>query len=95
MILSRWGAGLRGHVEAIAPTAAAYAGIAISLLVLKFMPPMDWFQFSGGMINRLAVRTETLAFGAVVTVFLGLASSLWPAWQASRISVLDGLRSVE
>lgn len=93
--LSGIGARIRAVAMAAGPTTAMYAGIFVALLVMHTMPPMDWFKFSGGMINRLAVRNETLAFGAVVTVFLGLASSLWPAWQASRLSVLDGLRSVE
>jgi len=93
--VSRIASRLRGAISAVGPATAVYLGIFVTLLVLKFMPPMDWFQFSGGMIQRLAVRSETLVFGAVVTVFLGLSSSLWPAWQASRLSVLDGLRSVE
>lgn len=69
-------------------------GVLITLLLLLVVPSMDWVTFSGGMIQSMNVRNETLMLGALVTVIVGFFSSVWPAWQASRMSVLDGLRNI-
>lgn len=70
-------------------------GLIVTLMMLIFLPAKDWFTLSGGSVQGLTVRPETTQFGILVTIAIGLFSSLWPAWQASRMSVLDGLRSID
>jgi len=79
----------------VAPRVALLVGGAVTGLLLHVMPPVDWFTFSGGMIHSMNVRWETLQLGTGIILMIGLLSSLWPAWTASRLSVLDGLRTLE
>lgn len=86
---------LRATLTNLSPRLSVYTGLLITLVLLHVMPESDWFTFSGGMIQSMNVRGETLVLGSIVTVAIGFTSSLWPAWQASRLSVLDGLRTLE
>jgi putative ABC transport system permease protein len=85
----------REFLNEIGPRLSIYTGLLVMLVLLFVLPSLDWFAFSGGMIQSMNVRNETLVLGTVVTVVVGFLSSLWPAWQASRMSVLDGLRTLE
>ncbi len=86
---------LRAAIEAYGPGLSVFAGVMVTLLLLQAMPSQDWVAFSGGMIQSMTVRPETMYLGVAITLIVGLGSSLWPAWSASRLSVLDGLRNQE
>jgi putative ABC transport system permease protein len=49
---------------------------------------------TGGMIQRFLVTPDTLLLCAGIGLFVGLLSSGFPAWRASRRSVVDALRRV-
>ncbi|UCF36294.1 MAG: ABC transporter permease [Acidobacteriota bacterium] len=51
-------------------------------------------QITGGFIQRFYVTPETLLLCAAIGLFVGLFSAGFPAWQASRKSVVDALRRV-
>jgi len=86
---------VRGFLLRFANPVAIFAGALVMLILLHVMPSQDWVKFSGGIIKSLDVRGETLLLGACITVLVGFGSSLWPAWKASRMSVLDGLRTLD
>lgn len=86
---------LRGFIETYGPRFAILSGAFIMLFMLLVTPPVDWFTMTGGMIQSMVVRNETVMSGIKITLFIGALSSTWPAWQASRMSVLDGLRTLE
>lgn len=77
------------------PWAAFSLGALVTAALLVVVPPFDWFAFSNGFIQRdLRVPPETLLLGAAITLGVGLGSSVVPAWNASRLRVVDGLRSL-
>jgi putative ABC transport system permease protein len=58
-----------------------------------------WYLFRPGnpmtsFIQGFTVRTETVWYGLVIAVVLGIVSGLVPAWQAARLSVVQALRRV-
>ena len=69
--------------------AALVAGVVYFLNVNT-----DWLKFSGGILPLLNVHTETVVFGSLVALAIGIGSSAIPAWNASRLRVLDGLRTI-
>ena len=88
-------AGARRVMVEYGPPVSIMTGVIVMLLLLQVVPPMDWFTFSGGAIQSFNMRNETLVLGVWITLGVGLISSIIPAWQASRLSVLDGLRTLE
>ncbi|HNM45555.1 MAG TPA: ABC transporter permease [Candidatus Sumerlaeota bacterium] len=76
-------------------TIAIAVGLTITIALLAVMPPLDWMTLSSGYVPTMEVRKPTLILGFIITVVVGLLSSFWPAFQASRMSVLDGLRKVD
>jgi len=56
--------------------------------------PIDWFSFSNGFIPYMGVRADDIIFGTAITFLVGLASSAVPAWNASRVKVIEGLRDI-
>ncbi|MCC6547033.1 ABC transporter permease [Candidatus Sumerlaeota bacterium] len=70
-------------------------GVVITGLLVATMPTLDWLSMSGGYVMAMNVRPQTGLLGLGITVVVGVFSSFWPAFQASRMSVLDGLRKVD
>jgi len=51
---------------------------------------------AGGMLsflNDLAITPDVAALCLGIALFIGVGSSLFPAWNASRIPILDALRN--
>ena len=47
---------------------------------------------TGGLLPAFYFPTPSLVAGAVLVFVLGLASGFLPAWQASRLRIVDALR---
>jgi ABC-type lipoprotein release transport system permease subunit len=94
-LVRRMMARLRAVISDLGAPLSILAGCIVTLLLLRVIPATDWVKFSGGAIQSLNVRPETLMLGIWITLGVGLVSSLIPAWQAARMSVLDGLRTLE
>jgi putative ABC transport system permease protein len=55
-----------------------------------------WTDFNaGGFLPPMEVSWTTVAIGIGVAVLMGATSGLVPAWQASRLKIVDALRRVE
>jgi putative ABC transport system permease protein len=65
-------------------------GIGIAAASYLFRPGNVMTSFIPGF----EVRTETMWFGLMIAVVLGIVSGLVPAWQAARLSVVQALRRV-
>jgi len=50
---------------------------------------------AGGLLPPMNVSWATVATGIGIAVLMGASSGLIPAWQASRIKIVDALRRVE
>src|SRR5262249_11419550 len=50
---------------------------------------------AGGFLPPMTVSWTTVAIGIAIAVFMGATSGLIPAWQASRLRIVDALRRVE
>jgi putative ABC transport system permease protein len=50
---------------------------------------------AGGMLPPMIVRWSTVATGIGVAALIGAVSGLIPAWQASKLRIVDALRRVE
>ena len=59
-----------------------------------FFSVVDVAQVSGGFLLRFYVTPGTLALCAGIGLFIGIVSAGIPAWNASRISVVNALRRV-
>jgi putative ABC transport system permease protein len=64
------------------------AGLAVAWLVISLGDP------TGGFLPVWYIPPASLLFGAMWIVLLGLATGLFPAWQALRLRIADGLRRV-
>jgi len=67
------------------------AGLAGSL-VAKFLLESKGLPIPG--FSTMVVRWETAALGIGLAVLMGLVSGFLPAWQASRLRIVDALRKV-
>jgi putative ABC transport system permease protein len=67
------------------------AGLAGSLLA-KFALEKGGLPIPG--FSTMIVRWETVAVGIGLAVLMGLVSGAFPAWQASRLRIVDALRKV-
>ncbi len=70
-------------------------GGAIGSLGMKFF--CDWVdlsKFTGGFLPFYYVPWNIALEGLAVSLFIGLASGLYPALRAANLSVVDGLRRV-
>lgn len=61
-------------------------GLALAWLITQGGDP------TGGLLPAFYLRTQDLVLGGVLIVSLGLAAGLLPAWQASRLRIVDALR---
>jgi len=67
------------------------AGLAGSLLA-KFLLEKSGLPLPG--FSTMIVRWETVGVGLGLAVLMGLVSGILPAWQASRLRIVDALRKV-
>lgn len=51
-------------------------------------------QFRGAIYIDLSMRPHTLVLSLLITLFIGLGASLWPALQAARVNIARALRYV-
>lgn len=68
-------------------------GIAGALLA-KFVIEGSRFN-AGGLLPPMTVSWTTVTIGVGIAVIMGAASGLIPAWQASRLRIVDALRRVQ
>lgn len=73
------------------PWIALAFGLAVAAFLLAVLPAKDWMAFSGGFFAGMTVVPRTMLLCAGITLAIGLFSSVLPAWNASRVSVLEGL----
>ncbi len=62
------------------------AGLALALFLISFGDP------TGGALPIFIFPTPALVLGLVLTLALGVAAGLLPAWQALRLQAVDALR---
>ncbi len=62
------------------------AGLALALFLISFGDP------TGGALPIFVFPTPALALGLMLTLALGVAAGLLPAWQALRLQAVDALR---
>jgi putative ABC transport system permease protein len=67
---------------------AGGAGAGIAWGATQLVP----LNFSLGIISRFVVSGPVALLSVVIALFIGLASGLWPAWRAARLSIVDVLR---
>jgi putative ABC transport system permease protein len=77
-------------------------GEAITISVVGGAMGLSLARFTVGsarmiqsVIPGFAIGAGTVAFGVVLAVVLGTLTGVVPAWQASRLSVVEALRRVE
>jgi len=68
-------------------------GIAGALLA-KWLIEGSKFN-AGGLLPPMTVSWTTVTIGIGIAVLMGAASGLIPAWQASRLKIVDALRRVD
>lgn len=73
------------------PWIALVAGLAVMGGLVAAIPAKDWTAFSGGFFTGMTVQPRTIGLCAAITLAIGVFSSVLPAWNASRVSVLEGL----
>jgi putative ABC transport system permease protein len=76
-------------LEAAALTLSA--GLAGSLLA-KLLLETSGLPLPG--FSTMVVRWQTVGLGLGLAVLMGLVSGVFPAWQASRLKIVDALRKV-
>ena len=77
-------------VEAAAIT---LIGGVIGALGAKLLIETSQFN-AGGMLPPMSVHWSTVGTGVLVALLVGAVSGLIPAWQASRLRIVDALRRV-
>ncbi len=68
-------------------------GGALGALLAKFM--LEGHFNMGGMLPPMTVYGSTVATGIAIAAVLGAVSGLIPAYQASRLKIVDALRRVD
>jgi putative ABC transport system permease protein len=68
-----------------------FGGGLIGSLLAKFLIEGSGFN-AGGMLPPMTVAWSTVATGTGVAVLIGAVSGLIPAWQASRLRIVQALR---
>ncbi len=81
-------------VLAEAVLVAGLGGAIGSLGSKAFCDFVDLSKFTGGFLPFYYVPWNIALYGLAVSLFIGLASGLYPAVRAANLSVIDGLRRV-
>jgi putative ABC transport system permease protein len=69
-------------------------GGLIGALGAKYLLETSEFNF-GGFLPPMTVYWSTVLTGIGIALLLGAVSGFIPAWQASRLKIVDALRRVE
>ena len=69
-------------------------GGILGALLAKFLIEWSGFNF-GGFLPPMSVYWSTVIAGIVISFVVGAVSGLIPAWQASRLRIVDALRRVD
>jgi putative ABC transport system permease protein len=69
-------------------------GGVLGALVAKLLIEGTGFNM-GGMLPPMSVYWSTVIIGILIAALLGAVSGLIPAWQASRLRIVDALRRVD
>lgn len=69
-------------------------GGVLGALLAKFLIEWSGFNF-GGFLPPMSVYWSTVAIGVAISFAVGAVSGLIPAWQASRLRIVDALRRVD
>ena len=73
---------------------AGIGGLIGSIGIKVFCDYFDLSRYSGGFLPFFYVPWNTAFGGLSVAIGIGVFSGLFPAWRASRLSVVNGLRKV-
>lgn len=85
---------LQHLVNTVGPWLTLVVGLFAAASTFGSMPPQDWYAFSNGIIPFMVVLPETLMLGIGLTLLIGVCSSVLPAWNAARVKVIEGLRTL-
>jgi putative ABC transport system permease protein len=69
-------------------------GGLLGAFLAKFLIEGSGFNF-GGFLPPMSVYWGTVVTGVAIAVVIGAVSGLIPAWQASRLKIVDALRRVD
>jgi putative ABC transport system permease protein len=69
-------------------------GGVVGALLAKWMIEGSGFN-AGGLLPPMTVSWTTVTIGLAIAVLMGASSGLIPAYQASRLKIVDALRRVE
>jgi len=69
-------------------------GGIVGALLAKFAIEKSGFN-AGGMLPPMTVSWMTVAIGVGIAVLMGMTSGFVPAWQASRLRIVEALRRAE
>jgi putative ABC transport system permease protein len=64
-------------------------------LLLAFVTQKPIADALGAMFPGFVVKPQTFALAAVVSILIGLAAGVIPAWRASRLRCVEALRSAD
>ncbi|MFO0909799.1 MAG: FtsX-like permease family protein [Isosphaeraceae bacterium] len=81
-------------VLAEAMMVAGLGGVCGALGCKLLCDVVDLSKFTGGFLPFFFVSWSTALLGLAVAILIGFFSGLFPAFRASRLSVIDGLRKV-
>jgi putative ABC transport system permease protein len=73
---------------------AGFGGVVGSLGTKAFFQSFDISPYTAGFLPFFYVPWNVALQGVAVSLLIGLASGLYPAWRAASLSVVDGLRRV-
>ena len=84
-----------GLVVAESVGLAALGGVLGAFSAWLILRMVDVYRLSHGLFVSFKVTPQILAQGLGIACLLGIASCVLPAWSSLRVSVADGLRSVD
>jgi putative ABC transport system permease protein len=59
-----------------------------------FYSTVNLAKATGGVIQRFDLEPRAIMMGMILALLIGIVSAAVPAWNASRQTVLDGLRQL-
>ena len=71
-----------------------FGGGVLGALLAKFLLESTGFNF-GGLLPPISIHWSTVLAGIGIALLVGAVSGLIPAWQSSRLRIVDALRRVE
>ena len=89
------GSRIFGLIVAESVGLAALGGVLGAFSAWLILRMVDVYRLSHGLFVSFKVTPQILAQGLGIACLLGIASCVLPAWGSLRVSVADGLRSVD